>query len=229
MNRAIAHVAPLSRTCTTSRLITSKYSSILARSWPPSASYNSVDHGLQVHLSPRCWLGIWPGSFPCVWCWRARAWGRWLTAPIGLACPHQPRLPPWASPAPMLRRRPSFGTGSRLRTRLWYSASPSMVFSLYISLVFSFSCIDRQLSFFILSLLLSTLAPSQPPSSVSNGAGLWMQVRVWVGTELFPNWWSGLSIHLNCQLEYSLMEISQPVWFGWVVSTLPCRSICRLI
>jgi len=31
-----------------------------------------------------------------------------------------------------------------------------MVFSLYISLVFSFSCIDRQLSFFILSLLLST-------------------------------------------------------------------------
>jgi hypothetical protein len=31
-----------------------------------------------------------------------------------------------------------------------------MVFSLYISLVFSFSCIDRQLSFFILPLLLST-------------------------------------------------------------------------
>jgi hypothetical protein len=32
-----------------------------------------------------------------------------------------------------------------------------MVSSLYISLVFSFSCINRQLSFFILSLLLSTV------------------------------------------------------------------------
>jgi len=32
-----------------------------------------------------------------------------------------------------------------------------MVFSLYISLVFSFSCINRQLSFFVLSLLVSTI------------------------------------------------------------------------
>jgi len=36
-----------------------------------------------------------------------------------------------------------------------------MGFSLYISVVFSFSCIDRQLSFFILSLLLSTILDSR--------------------------------------------------------------------
>jgi hypothetical protein len=36
-----------------------------------------------------------------------------------------------------------------------------MVFSLYIRLVFSFSCIDRQLSFFILSVLLSTWTTRQ--------------------------------------------------------------------
>jgi len=35
-----------------------------------------------------CWLGIWPGGFPSVWCWRAQACGQWLAAPIGLACPH---------------------------------------------------------------------------------------------------------------------------------------------
>jgi len=69
-----------------------------------------------------------------------------------VACsPHGPRLPPcWGgglAPAPVV----GFGL------RLWYSASPSMVFSLYISLVFSLYCIDRQLSFFILSLLLSTV------------------------------------------------------------------------
>jgi len=36
-----------------------------------------------------------------------------------------------------------------------------MVFSLYISLVFSFACIDRQLSFFVLSLLFSTNPSAQ--------------------------------------------------------------------
>jgi len=41
----------------------------------------------------QCWHGIWPGGFCGVWP-KARARGRWLTAPIGLACPHQPRLPP---------------------------------------------------------------------------------------------------------------------------------------
>ena len=47
MNRVWAPVLPLSRT-TASRLIASKYSSNLARSWPPSASPNSLDPSLQV-------------------------------------------------------------------------------------------------------------------------------------------------------------------------------------
>jgi hypothetical protein len=64
--------------------------------------------------------------------------------------------PPWASPAPMLRRRSSSGICSRPQTRLRYLPSPSMLFSLYISLVFSISCIDRQLSFVNISLLHST-------------------------------------------------------------------------
>ena len=49
MNRVSAAVAPTSRS-TASRSTTSKYSSNLDRSWPPSASANSLDHGLQVHL-----------------------------------------------------------------------------------------------------------------------------------------------------------------------------------
>jgi len=52
MNRVSAPVAPASRT-TASRLTASKYSSNIARSWPPSASPNSLDHGLQVHLQTR--------------------------------------------------------------------------------------------------------------------------------------------------------------------------------
>jgi len=64
--------------------------------------------------------------------------------------------PPPASPAPM----------PKIRARHWYSASGSgfgsrhgvFLLSLsYISLLFSFSCIDRQLSLFVLSLLLSTI------------------------------------------------------------------------
>jgi len=38
---------------TASRSTTSKYSSNLDRSWSPSASPNSLDHGLQVHLQTR--------------------------------------------------------------------------------------------------------------------------------------------------------------------------------
>jgi hypothetical protein len=41
---------------------------------------------------------FWPGML-------ARDLARRLTAPIGLACPHRPRLPPSASPAPMATRR----------------------------------------------------------------------------------------------------------------------------
>jgi len=49
MNRVSAAVAPSSWS-TASRSTTSKYSSNLDRSWPPSASSNSLDHGLQLHL-----------------------------------------------------------------------------------------------------------------------------------------------------------------------------------
>jgi hypothetical protein len=52
MNTVSAPVAPPSRT-TASRLTASKYSSNLARSWPPSGSPNSLDYGLQVHLQTR--------------------------------------------------------------------------------------------------------------------------------------------------------------------------------
>jgi hypothetical protein len=66
-------------------------------------------------LGPKgeCWHGIWPDGFCGVWGLtapnglRLRARGRWHTAPIGLACPHQPRWPPPASPAPMLSSRAS--------------------------------------------------------------------------------------------------------------------------
>ena len=49
MNRVSAPVAPPSRT-TASRLTAPKYYCNLARSWPPSASPNSLDHSLQVYL-----------------------------------------------------------------------------------------------------------------------------------------------------------------------------------
>jgi len=52
MNRVSAPVAPPSRT-TASRLTSSKYSSYLARSRPPSASLNSLDHSLEVYLYTR--------------------------------------------------------------------------------------------------------------------------------------------------------------------------------
>ena len=51
MNGVLAPVPP-TRT-TASRYTASKYSSNLARSWRPSASPNSLDHGLQVHLQTR--------------------------------------------------------------------------------------------------------------------------------------------------------------------------------
>jgi len=56
MNRVSAAVAPPSQS-TASRSTTSKYSSNLDRSWPPSAFPKSLDHGLQVHL----WVPLDPG------------------------------------------------------------------------------------------------------------------------------------------------------------------------
>jgi hypothetical protein len=52
MNRVSAPVTPPSRT-TASRLTASSYSFNLARSWPPSACPNSLDHSFPVHLRTR--------------------------------------------------------------------------------------------------------------------------------------------------------------------------------
>jgi len=57
--------------------------------------------------------------------------------------------------------------------------------------------------------------------SISNGSGPSLRVRVWVQTELSPKLWSGLSTHPNHQHRYRLMEISEPVWIGRVVSGSP--------
>jgi len=59
----------------------------------------------QANLARDCWHGIWSDGFCGVW---------GLAAPIGLRRRASGR---WLV-APMLRRRPSSGTGSRLRTRL---------------------------------------------------------------------------------------------------------------
>ena len=69
---------------------------------------------------------------------------------IGLACPDWPHLPLPASPAPVPRVRArhccsALGSGFGSRHGVFL---PSLS---YISLLFSFSCIDRQLSFFVLS------------------------------------------------------------------------------
>jgi len=55
MNRVSAPVSPPSQT-TASRSTASKYSSNLARSWPPSASPNSLDDSLQVRtlMASKC-------------------------------------------------------------------------------------------------------------------------------------------------------------------------------
>jgi len=52
MNRVTAAIAPPSQS-TASRSTTSKCSSNLVWSWPPSASPTSLDHGFQVHLQIR--------------------------------------------------------------------------------------------------------------------------------------------------------------------------------
>ena len=79
---------------------------------------------------------------------------RQLTAPIGLACPHQPRLPPSASLAPVGLACPhGEEDGSALvlgiGLRLWQSALgfPSLS-SIYKVHSFPSLCIDRQFIFF---------------------------------------------------------------------------------
>jgi hypothetical protein len=63
--------------------------------------------------------------------------------------------------------------------------------------------------------------------SIRNSSEPSHRVRVRVQTEPFPNWWSGLSINLNCQLGYGSQVNSQPIWIGQVVSGSPCGSIYR--
>jgi hypothetical protein len=48
-------------------------------------------------------------------------------------------------------------------------------------------------------------------SSVSNGSGPSLRVRVRVGTEPKPDWRSGSSINPNCRFGYGSMDISLPV------------------
>jgi len=48
-------------------------------------------------------------------------------------------------------------------------------------------------------------------TSVSNGSGLSLWVRLLVQTELLPNWPSGSSTNPNCPLGYGSMANSQPV------------------
>jgi len=93
------------------------------------------------------------------------AW--WLLWHSGACSPHHPKalgIRPTAcgSHGPCLP--PCWGGGLApalvlgFGLRLWYTALPSMVLSVYKSFLFSFSCINKQLRFFILSLLLSTFA-----------------------------------------------------------------------
>jgi len=76
---------------------------------------------------------------------------------------------------------------------------------------------------------ISKLGRWWPPSSVSNGSGPSLWVRVRVQTKPLPNWRSESSINPNCLLGYGSMVNSQPVWIGRVVSGSPSGSIYRFI
>jgi len=65
--------------------------------------------------------------------------------------------------------------------------------------------------------------------SVSNSSGLSLRIRVSVQSELLPNWRSRFPIYPKCQLGYSSMVISKPIWIGQVASGLPSVSIDRFI
>jgi hypothetical protein len=65
--------------------------------------------------------------------------------------------------------------------------------------------------------------------SVRNASGPSLRVRVRVGTEPDPDWRSGSSINLNCRFWYGSIDISLPVWIGWVFSGLYSGFSCTLI
>jgi len=66
-------------------------------------------------------------------------------------------------------------------------------------------------------------------NTVNNGSGLSLKARNQDKTEPLPDWRSGLSIHPNRPLVYGLMEITQPIWIGWVLSWSLSGSIHRSI
>jgi hypothetical protein len=94
---------------------------------------------------------------------------RWLTAPIGLACPHQPRLPPTASLAtiglacPMARRRARHWCSALVHgigLRLWQSALgyPSLSFIYKFIVFLLFGSTDNSSSYLLLHHLLVSTA-----------------------------------------------------------------------
>jgi hypothetical protein len=98
---------------------------------------------------------------------------RWLTAPIGLACPHQPHLPPPVSPAPTslpCPHRPrlplsdSLAPMARRTARHWYSALGSAFGSRHWVFLLSLSYIKS----IVFLLFVSTDNSSSSPSSRVN-------------------------------------------------------------
>jgi hypothetical protein len=64
---------------------------------------------------------------------------------------------------------------------------------------------------------------------VSNGSGPSLQLRVRVGTEPYPDWRPGSSIHPKYRFWSNSIDISLPVRIGRVPSRLYSRSISKFI
>ena len=79
------------------------------------------------------------------------------------------------------------------------------------------------------SLLLERLSLTLVGTSVSNGSGPSLRVRVWVGTEPEPDGRSRSSINPNCRFGYRSIDISLRVWIGRVPSGLYTGSVCKFI
>ena len=66
-------------------------------------------------------------------------------------------------------------------------------------------------------------------SSVSNGCGPLLWVRVRVRFELATNWRSRSSINPNRRFRYVSIEISLPIWIRRDLSRLSSGSICKYV
>jgi len=71
--------------------------------------------------------------------------------------------------------------------------------------------------------------PMLVETSVSNGTGLLILAMVIVRIEHWPTTWFGSPLHTYYHFGYSSIDMSQPIWIGWVVSGLSSGSICGLI